>query len=185
MVPELLTKVTKCCSDVMMRFIHFSVGPCLGVPADANQYSRMTDHGAKPDGLWFCADENDGWEAFVRRKVREGNTSFSLGQIKYRTGIEFYATSNVLFVRNGEDFDRFAKNYGQISEQTLERTRSVFRRSPLIDWPRLAREFDALVISPFRSDCLQYPKSEWYRCWDVASGCVWNPKAVILSALNY
>jgi hypothetical protein len=164
----------------MMQFIRYSIDPRLSVPS-ADQYRRMTDHGSKPDGLWFCAVEKDkGWDDFVRRKVCVGDASFSLDQIKYRTRVEFNTASKPLFVRNGEEFDRFTENYSQISDETLERTRNVFRKRPRIDWPRFAREFDAIVIAPFRADRLQDTKSEWYRCWDVASGCVWNPEAVVL-----
>jgi hypothetical protein len=145
----------------------------------------MTDRGAKPDGLWFCAaEENEGWAEFVRKKVREGNTSFSLDQIRLRTRVKFCTASKVLFIYDGDGFDRFTENYGRISEETLERTRNLFRRPPFIDWPRVAQEFDAIVISPLREDLLQNSKFEWYRCWDVASGCVWNPMAVVLCPLN-
>jgi hypothetical protein len=167
----------------MMRYIHYSAGLCLGV-SSADQYTRMTDHGAKPDGLWFCAGENDGWEAFVKRKIGEGDAAFSVEQIRHQTDVRFCATAKVLFVNGVEEFDGFTENYSQISKETCERTRGLFRRPPLIDWPRLAQEFDAIVISPFRLDRLQYPKAKWYRCWDVASGCVWKPEAVVLATLK-
>jgi hypothetical protein len=166
-----------------MQFTHYSGQPRARVP-NADQYRQMTDLGSKPEGLWFCAAEtpDEGWEEFVRRKVRAGATSYSLDQIKYRTRVEFRTTSKVLSVGTAEKFDLFTERYSQISYETLERTRDVFRTKPRIDWPRVANDFDAIVIAPLRADRLRDdPIFEWYRCWDVASGCVWTAGAVVLS----
>lgn len=169
-----------------MQFTHYSERPCLRV-RDGDQCRRMTDHGSKPDGLWFCAAEtpDGGWEEFVRSKVRAGDPGFSLDQIKCLTRVEFRTPSRVLFICASEAFDLFNERYSQVSDETLKRTRDVFRNAPRIDWPRVANDFDAIVIAPFRTDRLRDdPKFKWYRCWDVASGCVWRAGAVVLSPLD-
>jgi hypothetical protein len=146
----------------------------------------MTDHGAKPDGLWFSAgDGPDGWKAFAERRNHEGDQRFSRAQLTHQTQIIFSTSARRLNISSAEEIDAFTCEYGNLSEGTTRLTRGLFRRSPAIDWPRIANDFDAVVIAQFCRERANHAGSAWYNCWDAASGCVWNPDMVTLKPLTY
>jgi hypothetical protein len=162
-----------------MEFVHYSDNPHVSMPI-TDQYARMTDCGGKPDGLWFC--EGDDWADFVRARVAVKDCMFGLEQIKYATTVKLRCVSKLKWICTGEEFDEFAEIFGQISDDTLSRTRGLFRQPPRIDWPRVAQEFVGIVIGPHRADRLNgNPAWEWYQSWDVACGCVWASEAAELS----
>jgi hypothetical protein len=72
--------------------------------------------------------------------------------------------SRMLIIRNEKDFRDFHAKYW-----------SFHIAGVLIDWPRVARDYDGIEICPYQSKFRM--SSDWYYPWDVASGCIWGSGA--------
>lgn len=167
------------------RLVHYSEVTDVCV-REYDQFRRMTDGGSKPDGFWFSAgDGSDGWQAYVEKQVKAGRPGFSLAQLNHQTEVVFRDSATCLFLSGSMDIDAFTCEYGSLSDETHTRVRGNFPKPPRIDWPRVASNFDAIIIAPLCVDRLNDPDAEWYRCWDVSCGCVWNSQAVDLKPLTY
>jgi hypothetical protein len=159
-----------------MRFIHHSPSP-LGSLRDGDQ-DHATDYGAKPDGLWFSvgnvSDCGSDWRALCEERAK--TDGWSLDCLKYQTEIFFAKDANILWIQDAVGIDSLTAEYGRI--------RRDGRQS--VDWHRIAKEFEGIIISPMCHDRRDYEQARWYACWQCSSGCVWQARAVqTLRPLNY
>jgi hypothetical protein len=112
--------------------------------------------GFKPKGLWYsCGSE---WDDWCRYEMPQGITG---SPHVYRIEVNL---SRMLVIRNDDDFESFVSKY------------RVFKSGfGLIDWPRVARDYDGIEICPYQQQ--RRMSSDWYYPWDVASGCIWGSGA--------
>jgi hypothetical protein len=116
-------------------------------------YAQAPD--MKPRGFWYGIDH--AWREWV------------LGEMPHWIGEHYYSVdvgpSNILFIQDRNQIREFHREHCT---------------GYLVDWPRVAKEYDGIEISPyqweFRHEML------WYYGWDVASGCIWNLHHVKLGA---
>jgi hypothetical protein len=113
----------------------------------------------KPRGLWYGV--GFGWLDFTISDF----TSF-YDKNKNVSVFEFDVSGvNLLHITNFDELIAFDKEYCDSTERF---------RNP--DWVRLAKEYDGIEIAPYiykgRFEIL------WYYGWDVASGCIWDPKGL-------
>ncbi len=52
---------------------------------------------------------------------------------------------------------------------------SMYGDGDAIDWSAVASRYDGIEINPYRWEMRDL---DWYYAWDVASGCVWNARAI-------
>ena len=113
--------------------------------------------GPKPTGLWYaCGLE---WIEWVVSEMPQW-----ISQYVYAVEPDF---SRMLVVKSETSLDAFARAFG--------------KKGPLasgweVDWPAVARRYDGIEICPYFWD-RRYTYT-WYSTWDVASGCIWRPRAV-------
>ena len=113
----------------------------------------------KPRGLWYGV--GFGWIDFTISDF----TSF-YDKDKNVSVFEFDVNSvNLLRITNFDELVAFDKEYCNSTERY---------RNP--DWTRLEKEYDGIEIAPY----IYKGRFEifWYYGWDVASGCIWNPKGL-------
>lgn len=110
----------------------------------------------KPKGFWY--DCNDAWSNWVEVEMPEWKHEhiyeIKLDHLKIKV------------IRNIEDLATFTEKYG--SEEDFG----------LINWQHVARDFYGIEICPYIFKARFETKFRWYHYWDVASGCIWNKKAI-------
>lgn len=146
-----------------MHLYHYSDKP---LTLEARNYHECddrvwgNDHYFKPRGLWFSVDDDEpdahGWKQWCESE------DFRIESLRHRTEIELASDSNVLHLDSIAALDQFTHKYIHDTRYRLES----------IDWPRVQREYQAIIIAPYqwqrRLDLM------WYYSWDCASGCVWD-----------
>ncbi len=111
----------------------------------------------KPSGLWYaCGPE---WVDWVM-------TDWWGHQEKWRYLYEVHVNPRqMLVIRDVEELDEFDRTW---------RNRRNKYSGP--DWTALAKRYAGIEICPYqwsrRMDFM------WYYGWDVASGCIWNERAI-------
>jgi hypothetical protein len=118
----------------------------------------------KPKGLWYGVGFE--WLDFTISDF----TSF-YDKNKNVSVFEFDVNSaNLLRITNFDELTAFDKEYCTSTERY---------RNP--DWVRLAKEYNGIEIAPY----IYKGRFEisWYYGWDVASGCIWNPKGLKIKKL--
>jgi hypothetical protein len=108
--------------------------------------------GPKPRGLWYSCGLD--W-------IRWATWEMPHWLHPHVYGIQLDLT-NVLLIRTEQGLDQFTKEFG------IDGYR--------IDWPRVARRYWGVEICPYQTG--RRMSLDWYYPWDVASGCVWDMRAV-------
>jgi hypothetical protein len=116
----------------------------------------------KPRGLWYGV--GDSWLRWCE--------SEQLDWIHHYTyALTLAPGANILRLKSLADLTRFQNKYGFHHPGMFEDEKYTD-----IDWPRVAKDYDGIEIAPYiwraRFTML------WYYGWDVASGCIWNARAV-------
>lgn len=118
--------------------------------------------GEKPVGLWYTCD--DEWIRWLRSEAPK-----RAAEQRHRYEIEV-DLRRICIIRSGDELDQFSKEYG------VELVRYVDEVDRLIDWPKVAKDFDGIEICPHLDD--RHSTEFWYSGWDVASGCIWRARSV-------
>jgi hypothetical protein len=116
----------------------------------------------KPNGLWVSVKGGQDWEAFCR------GDNFALEGLKNKTPIAVKPEANILWVSGVKEFDTFAEKYGEPAKYG----------DHCINWPKVATDFDGIIIAPYIWQRRLHQGSSWYYGWDCASGCIWNLEAI-------
>jgi hypothetical protein len=164
-----------------MKLVHYSAKP-LGevLEVEQSEFADLTvediDEGcraalealiaAKPVGLWVSVvdEHGDGWADWCRRE------EYGISRLAVATEVVLAEDHRVLFT----DPWQVDKRYGYCMP-------CGSLRLNLVDWRRVAKYYDGVVIAPWQPSASTYiggPGLSWYRGWDCASGCIWNPRSV-------
>ena len=156
-----------------MRFVHYAPHHLTAIE-DRAQDKRGAERGDKPDGLWFSAgDGQDGWRAWCEM------ASFALAALTHRTEIVFRPRAKLLRLKGVRAIDSFTAEYGREPAYRKSMPPSSFSYAGYtIDWPRVAKKWDGIIIAPYCYARRLHLGCRWYYGWDCASGCVWRARAV-------
>lgn len=135
-------------------FYHFSETPLTSVRSVAQD----TDPAYKPNGFWVSIGME--WKQFCERE------EFNLDTLATCTKVELKKSAHILYITNVAEFDAFNEKFVRYNELGDD----------MINWGRVAMFWDGIVIAPYIGD--RRLTSSWYYTWDIASGCIWNSKAV-------
>lgn len=113
----------------------------------------------KPKGFWYAC--GDAWLRFAKGE--------GLGVGKYLYEIEIN-DSNVLKLNTAKQLEDFTEEFSP-NGKDAELLKGMF-----IDWPKVAEKWDGIELCPYVSE-KRYSLG-WYNTLDVASGCIWNKKAI-------
>jgi len=165
------------------RWVHYSSRPDQIVFYDTDYSKAKGEHGHfKPIGLWITPyGQEDNWFEWSMGE------EFRISKLNYVHDVELAACANILRITSVEGLDAFSQEYAidlfsnnqkAISPTTGERLESWM----YCDWPRLAKIYDGIMISPYqwsrRHMTHNGSKTDWYYSWDCASGCIWNARAI-------
>lgn len=114
----------------------------------------------KPEGLWVSVENaNRSWKEFCMEN------DYNIKGLTYEHSVDLKITSNFLILDTVSKINSFTEEY-TIRWTDLEYT--------LIDWGRLSKERDGIIISPYQPSVAANISTFWYWGWDCASGCIWN-----------
>lgn len=115
----------------------------------------------KPKGLWYGI--GDSWLRWVKNEMPDWEHDNV-----YRLDIN---ESRIKIIRTYKELLAFDAEYGLDNQG-----RSFFDNGRMIDWAKVAKEFDGIEIAPYIFEA-RY-ELQWYSTWDVASGCIWSGDAI-------
>jgi hypothetical protein len=149
-----------------MNLVHFSASRIeklepRSYPPDSREYF-------KPRGLWVTdMDCADNWKAWCEAE------EFGLDRLAVQHTVRLSETANILKMSSARELDLFSNSYECSLSPRLPNRK-------VIDWPRLAEEYDGIIITPYIWERrLDGPCNvRWYYSWDCASGCIWNLNAI-------
>lgn len=157
-----------------MRLIHFAQSSVIELnyseqaPVDSD-YVQQWGSLAKPMGLWVSDEEDpsDAWSGYCRQNGRPD----LLGPVSHE--VVLANDARIRHIENGRDLDLFT---GEFRVRTNEIWTDVL--GPRIDWPWVAETYQGILITPFVHSRTNDRWTYWYKLWDCASGCIWDPAAV-------
>lgn len=127
-------------------------GP-LEVLPDVRQGSTF-----KPVGLWYSVGNE--WAEWCKSEGFRDTDA----QTCYRLEVD---ESKILRLTTPEEILAFTAEY------------SIGTEFWGIDWARLAGEYGGIEIAPYSWELRYDNRTSWYYTWDVASGCLWDPEALV------
>jgi hypothetical protein len=139
-----------------MRLLHYSNEPLTSV------HSVEQRPHFKPCGLWVSVEGPDDWKSWCKDQP-----SFPLGQIEHE--VILAPGANILVISTPSELDDFAARYGNPEART---------RLESMDWGRVARDYQGLIIAPYIWERRLSEHTFWYYAWDCASGCIWDAAAI-------
>jgi len=136
-----------------MRLVHWADEPL-------SEIYEVIQGGApdKPRGLWVSDESAFGWRDWCH--VEE----YPCGKVG--TPVELLPGHNVLILRT--------------ADQVLAFSREFAVSAGVVDWVRVAKHYDGIIITPYQPELRLTPETQWYYSWDCASGCIWRPRLVAI-----
>lgn len=126
--------------------------------------NNKSNNGIKPKGLWYAID--DSWIEWCNSE----NFHTSSLKISYKLELD---QKKILILNNEKKIKSFVEKYGEKMFLELD---FDFLFNKTINWDKVSQDFYGIEINPynykFRHSLL------FYNAWDVASGCIWNKKAI-------
>lgn len=120
----------------------------------------------KPSGLWYsCGIE---WYVYFRDNlVSEKN------EITKSVNKLIIDYSKIKMITTLEELLSFHTKYRIRKKMDKDYT--------FIDWKKVQKEYSGIQICPCLRNLIPLSKKSlrWYSSWDVASGCIWNPDAIL------
>lgn len=142
--------------------IHYSREPLTTV--QSIPLTDQVDH-FKPKGLWVSVAGDDDWRSWC---LAEG---FWLENLKFPHRIVLSESANILRLTTASGIDDFTRQFS-----LLERRRRTSSHD--IDWRRVAKGWDGIIIAPYVWERRLNGGANWYYSWDCASGCIWIADAI-------
>jgi len=124
----------------------------------------------KPWGLWVSVEGENDWKEWCTSE------DFQRSRLQVENVIELKPDANLLRLRSPGQLDEFTKQYGVVSRLAQQHPGLFTER--VIDWPRVAGEYQGILIAPYQWSRRMERTTSWYYGWDCASGCIWDVDAI-------
>lgn len=118
----------------------------------------------KPRGFWIEAPSSPTdllWKDFAWEN--------GIRSVDCAHRVQLATDSNLIIISYREEMADFSGIYGV---RTEKRYGNLVVRRTEIDWAAVAQRYQGIIISPYLRGAGEI--FDWYRYWDVASGCVWD-----------
>lgn len=125
----------------------------------------------KPKGLWVSVKGRGDWPAYVKSDFGDTGTE----RLRYVHDVGVPDWSRLLVLRSVSDITVMVQRYGVLIFNT-------FREEWSPCWAEIAKDYAGVVIAPYQGGIRNNPDFGWYYTWDCASGCIWDPSAIVISA---
>lgn len=125
----------------------------------------------KPEGLWVSVDGDHDWPSYAR------GIPFLVPNLRLRYQIVLREPERLLWLSTVPEMLEFTRTYNKHVDWG-----GIDWTGHHIDWQFVARRYAGIVISPYQGACrlgLLLPvRTQWYYCWDCASGCIWDAEVI-------
>lgn len=143
-----------------------------------------TTIGKKPKGFWFSI--GDEWLQHLKK------TNFWINKYNYLYEIEL-SKENVTIIDNMKGLQELSSDYGVREKFNIEISGNSYMIpfTSKVDWYNFVKKTKSqgIIISPnLKKQYYKYSSfndifnvfygTEWYLSWDIASGVIWDPKAI-------
>jgi hypothetical protein len=146
------------------------VGNPNGIVIDEllEEIEKAQSGGAKPLGFWVSVEDDpeEGWKSWCV------NAEYELESLAHEYEVIIEPNSNILIIDSTEKIISFSEKFRADSIEFG--SENCFR----IDWINVKKEYQGIIISPYRWDCRLNPLTIWYYGWDCASGCIWDLECI-------
>lgn len=127
----------------------------------------------KPRGLWVSVDnEKNNWPEWCNTE------QFHIHRLTHKTKIILSENANIIHLKSANDIDNFTIKY-MLDHEINSR---LFVH--IIDWNKVAQEYQGIIISPYCWERRFEESTQWYYMWNCASGCIWNKDAIERTEVN-
>lgn len=120
----------------------------------------------KPTGFWVSVAGPHDWPAYLS----------SFGQTvlpAYRHRVELAPDARILRLDSVDALLAFGADHALSSVHGTD-----VPPGEAVDWDRVEREWQGILITPFQHSVRRDPRCRWYYGWDCASGCIWDARAI-------
>lgn len=130
----------------------------------------------KPKGLWISDEAEEGWHEWCSAEMPDWAKRWT-HYVEYELAPE----ANILRLRTAQEIDAFTEKYS--TNETLGAEVVFLARyfRNIIDWKKVAAEYDGIIITPYQWARRMNSETQWYYGWDCASGCVWRPANALIT----
>jgi len=147
-----------------MQLKHYSTHPIRELDLHKKPKSvELNPLWMKPRGLWVSIEDGYGWKDWCTSE------EFNLFGLRFEHEVILKDKNNILYLNTPEEIINFSKLYKDTDEVSLR-----LRREGYIDWSKVKRDYQGLIISPYQWSCRLEIETFWYYGWDCASGCLWD-----------
>jgi hypothetical protein len=149
------------------RLVHFSAEPFAGM-----RYQRQPDCDDKPAGLWVSIGGEDGWWEFCHEN------KYALKTLRHEYEVTLTSEARILRLSSAPELDTFSEEWRPEPDWTDPIQRKYHHTLAKIDWSRVARYYQGIIIAPYIWERRLTRHTRWYYGFDFASGCIWDAAVV-------
>jgi len=158
-----------------LKLSHYSEFPVTEIRSVSQETVHDMAHFEKPKGFWVSVDGPGDWKDYCEQV-------HWLAKLTFRYRVTLAGNANILTLRSPEDIDSFTDRYGIVPAPVLIPTGfgagEMHQSPPTIDWARVAREYQGIIIAPYIWQKRLDYMAAWYYGWDCACGCIWDASAI-------
>lgn len=126
--------------------------------------------GMKPIGFWVSV--GDEWKEWC-----EGE-HFGIDRLVFEHNVTLKPKARIKYIKSAKELDDFQEKYMADHEINHHQPSSGGYMVHYIDWAKVQRRYDGIIIAPYLWERRLHINSMWYYGWDCASGCIWNKRAI-------
>jgi len=153
-----------------MKLIHYSRKKIEKLE-DRSYTENDREWYAKPSGFWFSVEGDDcvtNWKEWCESE------KFRVECLEFSYEIILNENAKILHLKTHEEILDFTEKYPFLREQWNDETGRRICKSYELNWDKVKKEYQGIIISPYQWDCRLDSNAMWYYGWDCSSGCIWD-----------
>lgn len=144
----------------LMKLIHYTDTPFTFDRKFKYCPNRYITEMTKPNGLWVSVEGETDWKEWCERE------NFRLDCLKTAYEVKLRNDAHILHLNTEEKVFELIERYPYAPIKGT------------IDWDKISRTYQGIIIAPYQWKARLASKSRWYYGWDCASGCIWDMEAI-------
>lgn len=149
-----------------MKLIHYTDIPFTLEPRKYDQEEYPWKN--KPRGLWVSVEGKYDWKCWCEAE------GFCLEDLNVSYEVKLKKNAKILHLGTPQEIIDLCNLFPYLRPQWDDPVGRRICRSYEVNWPKLAQEYQGIVIAPYQWDCRLADECSWYYGWDCASGCIWD-----------
>lgn len=153
-----------------MKFIHYTDKKFDLQPRNYVQQTPYWKN--KPPGLWVSVKGENDWKSWCEAE------HFNVERLAVSYEVILKENAKILFLKTREEILNLCNQYPYLKPQWDDPAGKRLCKSNEIDWEKMQREYQGIIITPYQWECRLDNDCNWYYGWDCASGCIWNIECI-------